>query len=72
MFDIFKKKPLTSNQALIAELRHVYELIGKLNTPVIADDFDAGYDMAIDEALDMIEGRIKLHQSLVAKNEEDV
>jgi len=41
------------------ELRHLYALIEKLNIPVVMDDHDAGYDTAIDEALEIINSRIQ-------------
>lgn len=48
-----KKRPqtVTAEQALIA-LRSRVE---QMNIPVVADDFDAGYDMAIDEVLVLID-----------------
>lgn len=54
---LFRKKPanteivLTVLQALSAEIQ-------KKNIPVIADDIDAGYDMAIDEVLALIDEAI--------------
>lgn len=53
MFGWFRKKAApekTARQALI-ELRDRVEM---MNIPVIADDFDAGYDMAVDEVLVLI------------------
>lgn len=49
-----RRKPLpqqTGRDALLA-LRACIE---QMNIPVVADDFDAGYDMAIDEVLVLIE-----------------
>lgn len=63
MFGLFrrKQKPKPDTAAIVRELEHVYVLVAKLNIPVIADDVDAGYDMAIDEALDIIDGRIRFY-----------
>lgn len=49
-----RRKPvpqLSGREALLA-LRAQIE---QMNIPVVADDFDAGYDMAIDEVLVLIE-----------------
>ena len=54
MFGWFKRKaPIaeqTGREALVA-LRGRVE---QMNIPVVADDFDAGYDMAVDEVLVLI------------------
>jgi hypothetical protein len=60
----FKKKDADTNvtplpRNAVEELQHLYALIEKLNIPVIADDYEAGYDTAIDEVLDIVSGRIK-------------
>ena len=44
-------QPEPSARYAIARIRMAFE---RLNVPVIADDIDAGYDMAIDEVLDAI------------------
>lgn len=59
MFGLFRRKPPNNTAAIIEELKHVYAEISKLNIPVVADDVDAGYDMAIDETLDIINDRIR-------------
>jgi hypothetical protein len=41
------------------ELRHLHALVEKLNIPVVADDYDAGYDTAVDEVLEIINSRIQ-------------
>ena len=50
-------------KAVVDELRHLYGLICSLNIPVVADDVDAGYDMAVDEVLDLISGRIDFYEN---------
>lgn len=54
MFGWFRRKKSipeqTGREALIA-LRNRVE---QMNIPVVADDFDAGYDMAVDEVLVLI------------------
>ncbi len=51
----FRRKPqpqwMTAHETLIA----IREQVERMNIPVIADDFDAGYDMAIDEVLVLID-----------------
>lgn len=42
---------MTAQEALIAIRRRVEQM----NIPVVADDFDAGYDMAVDEVLELID-----------------
>lgn len=61
MFGLFRRKAKPDTALIVKELEHVYRLIASLNIPVVADDFDGGYDMAIDEALDMVDGRIRFH-----------
>jgi hypothetical protein len=60
-----KPAPVTATKLdrslILDELRHLYALVEKLNIPVVADDYDAGYDTAVDEILDVIDGRIKYH-----------
>lgn len=49
-----RKKPvpqLSGREALL----FLWEQVKQMNIPVVADDFDAGYDMAIDEVLVLIE-----------------
>lgn len=49
-----RSKPVpqqSGREALLALRAHVEQM----NIPVVADDFDAGYDMAIDEVLVLIE-----------------
>ena len=68
MLWLFRKKPSADTAAIIAELEHAYALVAKLNIPAVTDDFDSGYDMAIDEALDIIEGRIRFHKNPTMEN----
>jgi hypothetical protein len=68
MFGLFRKKPQDNSAAIIRELEHLYVLVAKLNVPVIADDVDAGYDMAIDEVLDIIDARVKYHLNPTTEN----
>lgn len=69
MFGLFRKKlPENNSAVIIKELEHVYRLIANLNIPVVADDVDAGYDMAIDEALDIIDGRIRFYLNPTTEN----
>jgi hypothetical protein len=70
MFGLFRKKLPDNTASIVKELEHVHALIAKLNIPIVADDVDAGYDMAIDEALDMIDGRIKFYLTPTADNTE--
>lgn len=63
MFGIFRRKPVDHTAPIITELEHVHALIARLNIPVVADDVDAGYDMAIDEALDLVQGRIRYYKN---------
>lgn len=35
------------------------ERVERMNIPVVADDYDAGYDMAVDEVLALIDGLLK-------------
>lgn len=60
MFGFLRRKLKTRSPEVVAELEHLSALIEKLSIPVVADDLDAGYDMAIDEVLDIIQGRINL------------
>lgn len=69
MFGLFRKKlPENNSAVIIKELEYVYRLIANLNIPVVADDVDAGYDMAIDEALDIIDGRIRFYLNPTTEN----
>ena len=68
MFGLFRKKPQDNSAAIIRELEHLYVLVAKLNVPVIADDVDAGYDMAIDEVLDIIDARVKYYLNPTPEN----
>lgn len=68
MLWLFRKKPSANTAVIIAELEHAYALVAKLNIPAVTDDFDSGYDMAIDEVLDLIEGRIKFHKNPTMEN----
>lgn len=68
MFGLFRKKPQDNSAAIIRELEHLYVLVARLNVPVIADDVDAGYDMAIDEVLDIIDARVKYHLNPTTEN----
>jgi hypothetical protein len=63
---LFGKKPepvKPDTAATLAELKHLKMLIERLNIPVVADDYDAGYDTAIDEVLDIVSGRINFLSS---------
>ena len=68
MFGLFRKKPQDNSAAIIRELEHLYVLVAKLNVPVIADDVDAGSDMAIDEVLDIIDARVKYYLNPTTEN----
>ena len=68
MFGLFRRKPQTNAAVIIKELEHVYALVSNLNIPVVADDVDAGYDMAVDEALDIINDRIRFHLNPTTEN----
>ena len=68
MFGLFRKKPQDNSAAIIRELEHLYVLVAKLTVPVIADDVDAGYDMAIDEVLDIIDARVKYYLNPTTEN----
>ena len=68
MFGLFRKRPQDNSAAIIRELEHVYVLVAKLNVPVIADDVDAGYDMAIDEVLDIVDARVKYYLNPTTEN----
>ena len=52
------RKGPTSAEAALEALRRIREQIERLNIPVIMDDQDAGYDMAIDEVLVLIDDAI--------------
>jgi len=56
--NLFGKKPEPDKAVIIAELKVVLAMIERLNIPVVADDYDAGYDTAIDEAIEIINDRI--------------
>jgi hypothetical protein len=57
MFSPLKKilRAKTTEVSTIAVLDAIKERILKLNIPTVADDVDAGYDMAIDEVIDIID-----------------
>lgn len=50
--------------AMLDAARYIRMQVEKLNIPVIADDVDAGYDMAIDEVISLIED----YEELVRKS----
>ena len=54
---LFGGKP-SNSQAVLAALRELRSNVERLNIPVIMDDQDAGYDMAVDEALALIDEAI--------------
>lgn len=54
---LFNKKKTNAETAIIA-LRDLSVRIEKMNIPIIMDDQDAGYDMAIDEVLALIDDAI--------------
>lgn len=54
----FFQKKQTSAGAVIAALQSLSAQVEKLNIPVIMDEQDAGYDMAIDEVLALISDAI--------------
>lgn len=54
----FFQKKQTSAGAAIAALQSLSAQVEKLNIPVIIDEQDAGYDMAIDEVLALISDAI--------------
>lgn len=58
MFRRFFQKKQTSAGAAIAVLQSLSAQVEKMNIPVIMDDQDAGYDMAIDEVLALISDAI--------------
>ena len=73
MFGLFRRKAKSDTASLVNELQHVFVLVSKLNIPVVADDFDSGYDMAIDEVLDIIDARIRFHLNpATEENTEDM
>lgn len=49
------RKNRTEQQAANQALRDLKAQVEKMNIPVVADDFDAGYDIAVDEVLVLIE-----------------
>ena len=49
-------KPVTALEAIT----HVRAAVERLNISVVADDVDAGYDMAIDELIDILDDYKKL------------
>lgn len=54
----FFQKKQTGAGAAIAALQSLFAQVEKLNIPVIMDEQDAGYDMAIDEVLALISDAI--------------
>jgi hypothetical protein len=44
----------SKDEAVIAALLQLAAIIEKRNIPVVMDDWDAGYDLAIDEVLALI------------------
>lgn len=59
MFGLFRKKTPPEIVPIVRELERVRSMIASLNISVVADDFDAGFDTAIDEVLNIIDGCIK-------------
>lgn len=51
------KKP-SNKEAVLAALGNLKKRVEAMNIPVIADDQDAGYDMAVDEVLALIDDAI--------------
>lgn len=47
-----------TEKAIIAELRKLAKEVEKKNISIVMDDIDAGYDMAIDEVLELIDEAI--------------
>lgn len=60
---LFGKKHDPDREAIIAELRQLTKLVEGLNIASPANDYEVGFDTAIDEVLDLINGRIKIHSS---------
>lgn len=62
MFNRFKNifrartKPITAMEAL----DHIQKAVERMNIPKPGDDVDVGYDMAIDEVIDLISDYRKL------------
>lgn len=54
---LFQKKP-ANNEAALEALKSLRSSVEKMNIPVIMDDQDAGYDMAVDEVLALIDEAI--------------
>ena len=56
MFSPLRKffRPRTKQVTALDALAHIKRAVERLNVPVVADDVDAGYDMAIDEVIDII------------------
>lgn len=61
------KKP-TAQEAVLIALRDLTKKIEAKNIPVIMDDQDAGYDMAVDEILAIIDDAIN---QIVSGNDVD-
>lgn len=62
------KKQKTKNELVISALNELLAEIEKKNISVVMDDWDAGYDLAIDEVLALISSRIS---EIVSENEVD-
>lgn len=48
----------SKDEAVVAALAQLAALLEKRSIPVVMDDWDAGYDLAIDEALALINDAI--------------
>lgn len=48
----------SKDEAVVAALTQLAALLEKRSIPVVMDDWDAGYDLAIDEALALINDAI--------------
>lgn len=68
MFNRIFQRKVTNKDAALAALRSLMAEVEKKNIPVIADDQDAGYDMAIDEVLVLIQEAIN---KIISDNDVD-
>lgn len=56
MFKWLRKKPQpAADVAVLGVLLMLREHVERMNIPVVRDDYDAGYDMAVDEVLVLID-----------------
>lgn len=56
MFGWLRKKPQpAADVSVIGVLLMLREHVERMNIPVVKDDYDAGYDMAVDEVLVLID-----------------